>query len=140
MAVKQGVFKANRTGIPWWPLTVILGTLLVGAGLGSISCGGNSDQTMTNDILTSVMGYIKQNHRDAAPFIDERMSWTKSSQTISDGYSRFIYASDGWTATVGYAITPDVIYDVRAEYMSEGIVWVGKVKSGIITEKSYTKK
>ena len=121
-------------------MTAILVTVLVGGGLVTLCCDRNGDQTVTDDILTSVMDYIKQNHLDAAPLIKENMSWTESSQTILDGYSRFAYTSDGWTVTVGYAITPDVIYDVRAEYESEGIVWVGKVKSGIITEKSYTKK
>lgn len=86
------------------------------------------------------MDYIKQNHPDAAPLIKENMSWSESSQTTADGYSRFAYTSNDWTVTIGYAITPDVIYDVRAEYKSEEIVWVGKVKSGVITEKSYTKQ
>lgn len=131
---------ASRIGKPGWLLTAILVTVLVGGGLATFCCARNRDQTVMDNILTSVMDYIKQNHLDVAPLIKENMSWTESSQTILDGYSRFAYTSNGWTVTIGYTITPDVIYDVRAECKSEGIVWVGKVKSGAITEKSYTKQ
>lgn len=99
----------------------------------------NGDQIMA-DILSSLMDYIKQNHPDAAPFIKENMPWTKSSQVIKVGYTRYVYTGDGWTVTIGHPITAEVIYDVRVEYSSERIVWIGTIKDGVITEKSYTRK
>jgi len=99
----------------------------------------NGDQIMV-DMLNSVMGYIKQNHPDATPFIRETMSWTRSSQVISVGHTQYVYTSDGWTVTIGHAVTAEVIYGIRAEYNNERIVWVGMNKAGVITEKSYTKQ
>ena len=98
----------------------------------------NGDQIMA-DMLSSLMDYIKQNHPDAAPFINEDMSWTKSSQVIKVGHTRYAYTGDGWTVTIGHTITAEVIYDIRAEYTSERIVWLGMIKNGAVTETSYTK-
>jgi hypothetical protein len=86
------------------------------------------------------MDYIKENHPNAAPFIRDNMSWTKSSQVIKVGYSRYVYTVDGWAITIGHAATAKVVYEVKAECAQEGIVWVGTIKDDIITEKSYTKK
>ncbi|MFC1892907.1 hypothetical protein ACFLYR_02560 [Chloroflexota bacterium] len=119
---------------------MVLAALLVAVGLVTIGCAGNGNQNMTTeDIPKNVMGYIKQKHPDAAPLIRENVSWTRSSGDIKVGYSRYEYTGDGWTLTVGHAITPETIYDVRAEHEDEGIVWVGIIKEGVISEESYSK-
>jgi len=98
----------------------------------------NGDQIMA-DMLSSLMDYIKQNHTDAAPFIKDNMSWTKSSQVAKVGYTRYVYTGDAWTVTIGHAVTAEVIYDIRAEYSNEKIVWLGTIKDGVINEESYTR-
>jgi len=100
----------------------------------------NGGQIMGGDMLDSVMDYIKQNHPDAAPFIKENIPWTARTEVLSDGYSRDVFTGNGWTVTIGHAVTAEVIYEVTAEYNDERIIWVGMIKGGVITEKSYTKK
>jgi uncharacterized metal-binding protein len=123
-------------------LAIIIGISLIGL----CSCSEpatpetNGVKIMPDQILSSVMDYIKENHPNAAPFIRDNMSWTKSSQVIKVGYSRYVYTVDGWAITIGHAATAKVVYEVKAECAQEGIVWVGTIKDDIITEKSYTKK
>ena len=105
-----------------------------------IGCAGNGDQNMEpEDIPKEVMNYIKEKHLDAAPFIKENIFWARSSGDMQVGYSWNIYTGDGWTLTVGHAVTPETIYDVKAEHEDEGIVWVGTIKEGVISEESYSK-
>lgn len=94
---------------------------------------------MPEDIPDSVMDYIKQNHPDAAPFIEEDISWTKSSQDITVGHSRYVYTGGCWTLKIGHSITAEVIYGIEAECSEAGILWVGTIKGGTITEEGYTK-
>lgn len=139
MARKAKTFGGNRTGKLSWHLATIVLALLFGTGLVAVCCAGNEGQTVTGDMLTKVMDYIKQNHQDAAPFIKENISWSARTEVMSDGYSRDAFTGDGWKVTIGHAIIPEVIYEVRAEHNDGGIVWVGTVKDGAVTEKSYTK-
>lgn len=121
-------------------LAVIIGiSLLVLCACSEATPETNGVKIVPDQILNSVMDYIKQNHPDAAAFIKENMPWTKSSQVIKVGYTRYAYTGDGWTVTIGHAITAEVIYEVTAEYNDERIIWVGTVKDSAITEKSYTK-
>ena len=88
--------------------------------------------------LNSVMDYIEQNHPDAAAFINEGISWTRSSQTIRIGHTQNVYNGDGWTVSIGHSATAEPFLDVRAEYNDGAIVWVGMIKESVITESSYT--
>ena len=85
------------------------------------------------------MTYIKDNHPDAVPFIKENITWSVRNEVLSDGYTRDVFTGDGWKVTVGHAITRKIIYEVRAEYNDERIVWLGTVQDSDVTEKSYTK-
>jgi len=95
---------------------------------------------MADEMLNNVMDYIRTNHPDATPFIKENMSWTQSSSIKRVGYTEATYNGDGWTVTIGHAVTAEVIYEIKAEYHSGEIVWTGTVKNGAITEESYTGK
>jgi hypothetical protein len=97
-----------------------------------------TDKTMEEEMLNSVMNYIKANHPDAAPFIKEKVSWTQSSSVKRVGYTGITYSGDGWTVTIGHAVTAEVIYEIRAEYDSGKIVWTGTMKDNTITEEGYT--
>ena len=121
--------------------------LIIAVLLGVSSCAqsninqnANTDETMAEEMLNSVMNYIKTNHPDAAPFIKEKMSWTQSSSVKRVGYTSFTYSGDGWTVTIGHAVTAEVIYEIRAEYTEEGIVWVGTIQDNSVTENSYVKR
>lgn len=93
---------------------------------------------IASDMLDTIMDYIKRNHPDAGAFIKEGMSWTRSSVDIRVGYTRYVYTANGWTVTIGYAITLERVYEARAEY-NERIVWTGTIKDDAISERSYVK-
>lgn len=121
--------------------------LIIAVLLGVSSCAQsnihqntNTDKTMAEEMLNSVMNYIKANHPDAAPFIKEKMSWTQSSSVKRVGYTGVTYSGDGWTVTIGHAVTAEVIYEIRAEYTKEGLVWVGTIQDNAVTENSYVKR
>jgi len=123
-------------------LVVIVGISL----LGLCSCGESPAQEtseseiMADDILNSVMDYIEENHPAAAPFIREGVYWAKTSCPKQMGYTEATYTGDGWTVTIGHAVTAEIVYEVRAAYDKEGIVWNGTIKDEVITETNYTGK
>lgn len=93
-------------------LVVIVGISL----LGVCSCSEpvahetNGDEIMADDTVSTIMDYIKQNHPDAAPFIKEGMSWAKTSGPKQMGYTEATYTGDGWTVTIGRAVTAEIVY------------------------------
>ena len=89
------------------------------------------------DMLTSVVSYVKQHHCDAAAFIGQDISRTRTGHTVLPGHTENVYGGYGWAVSVGRPIVPEMFYDVRAEHKVQGIVWVGKVENGVITETSY---
>jgi hypothetical protein len=124
-------------------LSVIVGISLVGF----FSCiepgvqpGANGDTAVADNMLNSIMHYIEQKHPDVAPFIKENIAWTRSGSVKRVGYTEATYDGDGWAVTIGHAVTAELIYEVRAEYHSGEIVWIGTVKNDIITEESYARK
>ena len=127
-------------------LTVELGVIVGISLLGLCSCSEpvahetNGDEIMADDILSTVMDYIRENHPDAAPFIKEGISWAKTSGPKQMGYTEATYTGDGWTVTVGHAVTAEIVYEVRAEHDKQGIVWSGTIKDDVITETNYTGK
>ena len=128
-------------------LVVGLAGIVVISLLGFPSCiesgaqpEANRDTIVADNMLRSIMRYIEQKHPDAAPFIKESIAWTKSSSVKRIGYTGATYNGDGWTVTIGHAVTAELIYEVRAEYHSGEIVWTGTIKDSTITEESYTRK
>ncbi len=130
-----------------WIMTIfIIATVMVIMALAfhSLGTGGEKAGTPSKDdenFLDSVMDYIKRNHPDAAVSIDEpsEIAWSEASSQDLDGYSSSVYTGDGWTVTIGSAVTakpPEV--EVRAENKNEGIAWIGTVRDGKISETSYT--
>lgn len=91
------------------------------------------------DILNNAMVYIKAHHPDAAVFIKDATTFTMSAgEKRVVGYTGVTYTGGGWTISIGHAVTPETIYDVRAEYNSGKIIWTGLSKNGQITEVNYT--
>jgi hypothetical protein len=92
------------------------------------------------DMLNSIMAYIRNNHPDAKPFIEDNMEWMRSKMIILPGNTRSIYIANGWTVYISHSATKELFYGIRAEYSNENkIVWIGEIRDGIVTEKSYSK-
>lgn len=119
-------------------LSVIIGVTL----LGFCSCSKPAISEPQKEMLASIMEYIKQNHPDAAPFINDNIAFTLSSSTGKDtqGYGRATYTGGGWTVNIGSPFVPDYAYDLTADYGNGKIVWLGTSKNGQIEEGSYTKR
>jgi hypothetical protein len=128
--------KPMRKFAAAWVIIVALGLLVF------TTCSQppqtNGDEIVAGDMLNSVMDYIKANHPDTAAFIPQDIKWTETVPDKKPGYTGVTYSAGGWTVTIGHAVTPEIIYDVRAEYPSGKIVWVGTIKDSLITELSYT--
>lgn len=128
-------------------LTVILflaGTIAVIFFVG-ISCSINpvssEKEQVTMDILANSIAYLKTYHPDAAAFLGDDISFTKSSSAKGKlGYTGVTYKGGGWTFAIGRAVTPEAPYDIRAEYGDGEIVWVGLSENEQIKEESYTKR
>jgi len=118
-------------------LSIIIGVTL----LGVCACAKPAVSEPYKEMLDSVMSYIKQNHPDAAPFINDNIVFTLSSSTGKDtqGYSGATYTGGEWTVTIGRTIVPDSVDGIMADYNNGQIVWIGNSKNGLIEEKSYTK-
>lgn len=87
-----------------------------------------------------IMEYIKKNHPDAAPFIEEasQMVWTLAPSDIKPGYSDIKYTSNGWKMSIGHTVTPGpTTYNISVENKSNQIIWNGTLKNTTITETSY---
>ena len=118
-------------------VTGILFTCLSVIACSDERLSATGEQTVM-DILKNTMIFIKAHHPDAAALINDNISFTLSTgDRQNQGYTRVICSGGGWTVSIGHAITPDNIYDIRAEYVKGQIVWVGSSKNGQIREESY---
>lgn len=90
------------------------------------------------DILKTIVQYIKENHPEAGlPEADGICYKVDSDSRRKLGYSRSVYSGGGWDISIGRPVTPERIYNVKAEYNNGDIVWVGRVINGKVEEKSY---
>jgi hypothetical protein len=124
------------------PLVLLVVTLLVGltSCIERNSADESKENKMLDQLLTSVMTYISQHHRDAAPLIPDGISWTQVSRTKKTGHTSYVYQGNGWTVSIGLSTTAEPAYDVKAENDAAGINWLGTVKNKAITEIEYTAK
>jgi len=104
---------------------------------------GSSPDTQSGQVddkalqmIKKTMRYIADNHPEATSLISTEATWSKISGVSRVGYTSQTFTSDGWTVTIGRAITARICFEVRAEH-TEGIVWTGIIIEGIIIEKSY---
>jgi hypothetical protein len=121
-----------------------LASSILVACLGNIACSSTQAPTekeqTTMDILKNAIGYIKTKHPDAAVFMNDNISFAESSsEKHQQGYTGITYTGGGWIIIIGHAITPETVYEIRAEYNNGNITWIGVSKNGQIKEDSYTK-
>ena len=124
---------------------ILVAAVILSAVLGSAACSSGAaalaekEQTEM-DILHSTMSYIGSHHADAAAFIPADISFNQLPHDQRKvGYGSVTYTGGGWEVSIGHAITLDEIYDMRADYQSGKIVWIGRSQDSVITEDSYTK-
>ena len=90
------------------------------------------------DVLKTILEYIKENHPDAGlPEADGICYKVNSDSRRKLGYSRSVYSGGGWDISIGRPVTPQKVYNVKAEYQNGDIVWVGRIINGKAEEKSY---
>lgn len=107
-------------------------------------------QEFTNQgqIRDSVINYIKTQHNQTAPYMQDFM-WTGGmmSNGMMVGSSNYSYQSNGWNVTMQYPITLNPKYTITANYTSliseifpprNMIMWSGTWQNGTITETSYS--
>jgi hypothetical protein len=133
-------------------VTAVIIIVAVGYGgykmLGS-DTSDNPQPTATPELTTQeqarneVMNYIKTNHPETVQYM-QSFSWTGGDVTQMGlvGTSTYVYASNGWNATMTYPIVPNPIYAFKVTYTNQGaasplITWEGKWQSGTITQTSY---
>lgn len=125
------------------PVLAATAILIISAGLAGCSTkyGNPSAERSDLDTVNNVMSFIGQHHKDAAAFINNHASYaqTGSSGKGTLGYSSITYTGDGWTVSIGHAVVPDYINDIKVDYGNGKIVWTGAEKNGQIIEVSYTK-
>lgn len=73
---------------------------------------------------------------EVTPYLDLETQWNKTGQDLVDEYTLVNFTKSHWNATIICKTTPDLAYQVNMEHR-EGIIWVGTVKEGRVTEKEY---
>jgi hypothetical protein len=90
------------------------------------------------DMLKTILDFIKENHPDACvPAADENCFTVNSDSRRKPGYRRTVYNGGGWEIAIGRPVTPEKIYNIRAEYQNRRIIWKGRIINGKIEENSY---
>ena len=120
---------------------LFMGMVIVAAMLPACAIpisGDAESEKMVDTVINTVMAYIKQNHPDAAPYIEADIHWTRIEMSRKPGYTGYSFNGGGWMVNIGHPIVADDIYDIRAEYEAARITWVGLLKNGAITEESYS--
>ena len=104
--------------------------------------------TTQEQIRDSVINYIKKQHSQTAPYMQDFM-WTGGimQSGMMVGASAYSYQSNGWNVTMQYPITLNPKYIITADYVSpisemfpprNMIMWSGTWQNGTITETSYS--
>ncbi len=92
------------------------------------------------DVLKTILDYIKENHPDAVLLLVNDSCYTVNSEGRGKlGSRRSVYSGGGWEISIGRPVTPERIYNVKAEYNNGDIVWIGRILDGKVEEKSYEK-
>jgi len=88
-------------------------------------------------MLESVLAFIKKNHPETSSLIPGNIRWTGAGLVRKPGYSSQAYSGGGWTVTIGHAVIPEPVYDVKAENAGAGIIWTGKIQNELVQETGY---
>jgi hypothetical protein len=92
------------------------------------------------DILKLVVEFIKEHHPAAGSLIKDYTRFILSSDGKRlQGYSSAVFTGDNWEISIGHAVTPRTIYQIRADYNKGEIVWTGQIINGQVEEKGYDK-
>jgi hypothetical protein len=91
-----------------------------------------------NDVLKTVLDYIKENHPDAAGSLVDTGYFTVSSDSKRVlGNRRSIYSGSGWNISIGHPVIPEIVYNIKAVYNNGEIIWSGRILNGKVEEQCY---
>jgi hypothetical protein len=141
-------------GLSHKKLLVALALVIVVAVISGISCVLISPQqppelSIQEQVRDEAMAYIKANHPETAQFMNN-IAWAGGRITPEDilGAETYTYISQGWNATIQYAVVPNPIYTVTADYSATStnggasipyrVIWQGTWENETIAETSYT--
>lgn len=104
----------------------------------------SSDLTIPEKVRNSAMAFIRVNHAETAQFMTD-LVWTGGRVTPENivGAETYMYYSQGWNVTITYAVVPNAIYTIRADYSATStgipyrIIWQGTWQNEAINETSY---
>jgi hypothetical protein len=92
-----------------------------------------------NEVRDLVMRFIEEMHSEAAQFISD-IIWSGGRVTQEGlvGHETYVYEGADWNVTIDWnVVAPEhLVYKVVATHAS-GILWVGEVVNGEVTEHSY---
>ncbi|MFB3889050.1 MAG: hypothetical protein ACE14S_06125 [Candidatus Bathyarchaeia archaeon] len=102
--------------------------------------------TIHEDIRDAVIAYVRENHPEAAQFMND-LAWTGGRQeTGLLGSETYVYQSQGWTVTLKYPVVPNPAYEIAVDYSTASsqvsipyrVTWQGTFQNGCVTEASYS--
>jgi len=104
--------------------------------------------TIREDIRDAAMTYIKDNHPEAAQFMND-LTWAGGKQeTGLLGAETYVYLSGDWQVTISYPVIPNPTYEITINYSATpeagtvsipyAIAWSGTCTNWAITETCYT--
>lgn len=95
-------------------------------------------------VRNSVMNYIKTNHPETAPVMNN-LVWTGGRATPNNivGSETYMYYARGWNFTMTYPVIPQPLYSITADYKAPDVgilyrvIWQGTWQHEIINETEY---
>ena len=96
---------------------------------------------MIDSLINKTIDCIKRNHADARQYLSDGIQFTVTASGKEQvGYTMVVHTGSGWTITIGHAIVPGALYEIRAVYGDDDIVWIGSGDGTNITEESYVRR
>jgi hypothetical protein len=90
------------------------------------------------DLPQQTLAFIKSNHPESRLAIsDNIVLFLKPGSSHLMGYSAATYIGNSWVILIGHAITPQMIYEIKADFDDGKIAWTGIFRNGQFEEYSY---
>lgn len=130
-------------------LILIFATAVIGGSIAYASSTiYNPKDIQQSHIRDLAMEYIKENHAEAAAFIDG-IQWTGGRVTPLGlvGAETYRYTGGGWDVTIRYAVVREPVYNIEARFLYSrlpgyvgipyNITWRGQFVNGTMVETDY---
>jgi len=121
-------------------IAIMFISLLLIIPLVSVATVSGDNGANWNDIyalINSAMDYIMKNHPDAPSAVRDGSSWSLVTAPSKDCNGGYKYKSSGWAVVICCLDAATETYNITATYEGSGLMWIGAVKKGKVTEISY---